>query len=330
MHVIDMHCDTLMKACFQDVQNAWNANIYEMPDCSVDLKRLHESGAMAQFFAIFMPDPMAFEWLKIPVISDEKYISTCVRIFEQSTTVHADIVAAARNAADIRKNYGDGKVSAVLTMEDGRAVNGKMENLERFYDMGIRALSLTWNTPNCFGYPNSKDASIMSKGLTDFGKDAVVYMQELGILVDVSHLSDGGFYDVAKLCKKPFVATHSNVRALSPHQRNLTDDMLRILGDAGGVAGINFGPEFLNADTTCKDSTTAQIAAHARYMADCGGVDCVALGSDFDGIEGNLEVNSPLKMELLEASLKAEGFTSNEIDKIAHRNVLRVMEAAVK
>ncbi len=209
-------------------------------------------------------------------------------------------------------------------------MDGKLENIKRFYDMGVRVLSLTWNAPNCFGFPNSTDPEIMSKGLTDFGKDAIIYMQELGMLVDVSHLSDGGFYDVANICKKPFVATHSNCRSLSPHQRNLTDDMLRVLGDAGGVTGINLGPEFLNADITCKDSTAALMAAHARHMANHGGVGCVALGSDFDGVEGSLQISDPTKMELLADALKAEGFTSSEIDQIAWGNAMRVLEEAVK
>lgn len=227
-------------------------------------------------------------------------------------------------------NFADGKLSAVFTIEDGRAVQGKMENIKRFYDMGVRAMTLTWNFENCFGAPNSKDPAIMNKGLTDFGKEAIVYMQELGMLVDVSHLSDGGFYDVANICKKPFVATHSNARALCPHQRNLKDDMIRLLGNAGGVTGLNFGPEFLNEDITCKDSTAKLMAKHARHIANLGGVDCVAVGSDFDGIEGNLEISSPAKMELLADALKAEGFTAAEVDKIANGNVLRVMDEATK
>lgn len=330
MNGIDMHCDTLMAAHTLNLSDMSKANIYQLPSCSVDLERLHQGGMMAQFFAIFLLPPGAEKYLKLSApIPDEEYIANCVQILRQSVDAHRDIVAMAGSAGEIRENWKQGKVSAVLTMEDGRAVDGKLENIKRFFDMGVRAMSLTWNAPNCFGYPNSSDPAAMAKGLTDFGKEAVAYMQELGMLVDVSHLSDGGFYDVAQICQKPFVATHSNSRALSPHQRNLTDDMLRVLGDKGGVAGINFGPEFLNADITAKRSTAALIAAHARHMADVGGIDCVALGTDFDGIQGDLEVDSPLKMTILEGALKAEGFTSREIDKIAHENVLRVLEAAM-
>lgn len=218
----------------------------------------------------------------------------------------------------------------MLTMEDGRAVAGQLENLKRFYDMGFRAISLTWNMPNCFGSPNSADPEVMSQGLTEFGRNAVAYMQELGILVDVSHLSEGGFYDVASICKKPFAATHSNSRALSPHPRNLSDEQLKVLGSAGGVTGLNFGPEFLNKDTSCKESTIELIVNHISHIANAGGVECVALGSDFDGIGGNLEISDCTKVNLLVPALKKAGFDSEDIEKIFYKNVLRVMKDTMK
>lgn len=328
MRTIDMHCDTLMLAYFRDHDKPADADIFETPG-SIDLDRLHRSGAMAQFFAAFLPSKKMFERWGVPQISDDDYISFCKQILDNSVAKHSDIAALACTAEDIRKNYAAGKTSAVFTLEDGRAVDGKLENLKRFYDMGVRAISLTWNFENCFGYPNSTDPAIMNKGLTDFGKEAVAYMQQLGMLVDVSHLSDGGFYDVAKVCTKPFVATHSNARVVSPHPRNLTDDMLRTLGDAGGVAGINFCPQFLSADLTCKDSRAADMAANARHMADVGGMDCVAIGTDFDGFFGNLEVSDPTKMDILAQALKAQSFSDDQIDKIFSGNVLRVMDEAV-
>lgn len=126
------------------------------------------------------------------------------------------------------------------------------------------------------------------------------------------------------------MATHSNARALCPHQRNLTDDMIKILGNAGGATGINFGPEFLNEDITCKDSTAALMAKHARHIADVGGIDCVGIGSDFDGIMGNLEISDCSKLAVLESALAKEGFSGDEIEKIFYKNVLRVMEDAMK
>lgn len=327
MKFIDTHCDSLMVALMRGGENP---DLYDSSCISVDFKRMKEGGQMAQFFAIFLPPQEGYRIMGIPEIPEEEYIASCHRILMTNIEKYSDEVGLARNAKELLENEEAGKLSAVLSMEDGRAVWGKMENLKYFYDLGVRALSLTWNQENCFGAPNSKDPEIMNRGLTDFGKEAVDYMQELGMLVDVSHLSDGGFKDVADICRKPFIATHSNCRALSPHQRNLTDEMLRVLGNAGGVAGINFGPEFLNEDVECKVSTAALMARHAKHMADAGGIECVGIGSDLDGIQGNLEISDCSKVYLLEDALKKEGFTSEDIEKIFWKNTFRVIQEAVK
>lgn len=327
MKFIDMHCDTLAVLLFRDKEKA---DLFDSKIISVDFKRMLAGDQLAQFFAIYLMPHAAFKMLGAEDMPDEEYIAALRKYLLDNVDKHSDIIAMAYNGDDVEKNRARGLMSAVLTMEDGRAVDGKLDNVKRFYDMGIRALSLTWNASNCFGAPNSADPQVMKTGLTPFGKDAVAYMQELGMLVDVSHLSEGGFYDVAAICKKPFVATHSNSIALCPHQRNLTDDQIRILGNTGSVTGINFGPEFLNMDISCKDSTAAVMAKHARHIANVGGIDCVGLGSDFDGVEGNLEINDCSKMQILIDSLKAEGFTENEIEKIFYRNTLRVMKESMK
>lgn len=327
-YAIDMHCDTLMKAY---LNSGDTADIYDMPDANIDLKRLVSGGAMAQFLAIFIvPQALYTSYLHREPIPDEVYIAGCKKVFENTLERHPDLVSRACNASDIEQNSKDGKVSAVLTMEDGVAVQGDMANLDRYYDMGVRALSLTWNFENCFGFPNSKDPEIMAKGLKPFGIEAIKHMQDIGMLVDVSHLSDGGFWDVAKYCTKPFVATHSNCRALSPHTRNMTDDMIKALYKAGGVMGINFGPEFLNVSPENRNSTIERMVAMAQHEKEIAGVEVIALGTDFDGIEGNLEVDGPDKMHLLCDALVKNGFSLEDVDKITHGNILRVMKEAVK
>ena len=236
MKSIDMHCDTLMHAYFHHGEGA---DIYHMPEAMVDVRRLREGGALAQFFAIFVPSRWEDrDWHGREPVSQEEYIRRCVRILERTIRAHGDIMAPALRAEDILSNRARGKLSAVLTIEDGGVVRGDMARLEWLYGLGVRVLGLTWNYANCFGAPNSQDPAVMSAGLTPFGRDAVVRMQELGMLVDVSHLSDGGFRDVAALVRRPFVATHSNCRAFSPHPRNLTDEMIRALADRGGVLRI--------------------------------------------------------------------------------------------
>lgn len=327
MRFIDMHCDSLMKLFFLDAQNA---DLYDSKVTSVDFKRMEAAGQTAQFFAVFLPPLNAYEMFHLTPVSDEDYIKTLHGYLLNNVKTHSDTIGLAHNIKELKANEKAGKMSAVLTMEDGRAADGKMENLKRFYDMGFRALSLTWNFENCFGFPNSRETSVMNKGLTDFGRAAVSYMQELGMLVDVSHLSDGGFYDVAAICKNPFAATHSNCRQLSPHQRNLTDDMIRVLGGKGGVAGINFGPEFLNKDISCKDSTALLMAEHALHMSNIGGIECVGIGTDFDGINGNLEIADCSQMDVLEHALQKKGFTGSGIEKIFYKNVRRIVGDTMK
>lgn len=194
MKYIDMHCDTLMEAFF-----AGREDICEFPKAMVDLKRMEKGECMAQFFAVFLPCDDIWEWYQKKPVSDDEYILACENVFHTSIKRNADILAYAGSEGDILENQKKGRMSAVLTMEDGRPVQGKMERLEDFYKRGFRLISLTWNDKNCFGSPNSRKAEIMKEGLTSFGKDAVARMNELGMLVDVSHLSDGGFYDVAEI-----------------------------------------------------------------------------------------------------------------------------------
>ena len=185
MQYIDMHCDSLMTLFYEDRERA---ELFESRYTAVDFKRMQAGNALAQFFAIFVIPRDRYGMHGIEPISDEEYIETLYRYFRDNLKRHDDVIRAARNAAELEANRAAGRMSAVLTMEDGRAVDGKLENVKRYYDMGVWAMNLTWNAENCFGFPNSRDPEIMGRGLTEFGKSAVEYMQELGMLVDVSHL----------------------------------------------------------------------------------------------------------------------------------------------
>ncbi|MEG0168234.1 MAG: dipeptidase [Ruthenibacterium sp.] len=314
---IDLHCDTLMQAWLQQQDD-----VFSMSNSMVDVKRLQAGGCVAQFFAIFM---LPIDAEKHFFVEDDAYISALEHIFQNTLACHSDSIAFAGNIADFNKNAASKKISAFLTLEDGRAINGSFEKLNRFYDMGVRLISLTWNHSNCLGSPHSDDAIAMRQGLTAFGKQAILRMNELGILIDVSHLSDGGFADVLRISTKPFVASHSNCRALSPHSRNLTDEMLKALAEKGGVAGINFAPGFLSSDITITESKLTDILAQLRHMIQIGGIECAAIGTDFDGITGKLDIDSANKMPLLFEALEHAGFTADEIEHIATKNVQRVL-----
>ena len=332
MNYIDMHCDTLAKAAAQQKKTAG-----ELRNTMVDAKRLHQCGAKAQFFAMFLQQKREENWSDPGLAYTEKnnlwYTDAEIRkqmqdmyeVYQNTMETCSDIIAPAYNYEGLQRNWQQKKVSAFLTVENGCVVDGKMERLEQLYQMGVRLITLTWNDDNCFGHPHAKDAGRMQLGLTPFGKEAVTYMTECGILVDVSHLSDGGFYDVAELVKGPFVASHSNCRELAPATRNLTDDMIRILAEHGGVCGLNFYPPFLNTDPVDKVSRIERMCEHVKHLVNVGGIECVGIGTDFDGIEGNLEIADCMEMEKLFAALQKKGFCEDDIERIAYKNVERVI-----
>lgn len=322
---IDMHCDTLLRSLTEGSGTLFDGAGMQ------SIRQMQEAGQLCQFFAVFFPPrdvPPGNPGFVLP--PDETFFQILVQNLKTEVNAHGDMIQMAYRYEDIMANQRAGKMSAVLTVEDGRMVNGEMEKLEYLYEEGVRAISLTWNGANCFGFPNSREKEIMEAGLTSFGKEALERMNELGILIDVSHLSDGGFYDVARISKKPFAATHSNCRALTPHPRNLTDEMIRLLAEKGGVSGLNFGPEFVSPDGTDRKSTIENLAAHVLHFIQVGGEDCVGLGTDFDGVGGQLEIGHPAQMYLLFDMLKKKGLTERQLEKLASGNVLRVFHDAVK
>lgn len=326
MKFIDLHCDTLSILALSDEEISLKSN----DKTSVDFERLKKGNALAQFFAIYLPSEATYEKLKKEPMDDDEYILKSVKILKEAIEENPDLIAMAYNAEDIKRNKAEGKMSAILTIEDGRSIEGKLEKIKQYYDLGVRLITLTWNHENSLGYPNSKDPEIMKKGLKAFGIEAIEYMNDLGIIVDVSHLSDGGFYDVARVSKRPFIASHSNARAISPHQRNLTDEMIKIISDKGGVVGLNFCPPFLNQDAKGQDSTIELMVKHLNHIRNVGGEDVIALGSDLDGIGGNLEIDSCDKIPLLFKALEKAGWSSRLIEKLAYENALRVIGDVMK
>ena len=153
-------------------------------------------------------------------------------------------------------------------------------------------------------------------------------MNKMGVIVDVSHLSDGGFWDVVRICKenhKPFVASHSACRALTPHSRNLTDEMIRAIAECGGTIGLNYSAGFISPDIHSHTSRIDDMVRHMKHLYQVGGIECMALGGDLDGIRGDLEIDSTDKTLWLLERLKKEGFTESQIDKIAYDNMFRLI-----
>lgn len=323
---IDLHCDTLTQANFH-----FRHDLRHLPLEQLDLGRLQQGGARAQFFAICLPRIETVRRLGRLYEGDWKHIRRLAGILYHNCAVHSDRIALCKSAADLEANTASGRISAVLAVEDGRDIGGDLERLSLYYRLGVRLITLTWNYPNCFGFPNQPgeqrpSASEMARGLTRFGKEAVEEMNRLGILIDVSHLSDGGFFDVAALSKKPFVASHSNCRALCDHPRNLTDEMIRVIASKGGVIGLNQNPPFLQEDANTSRYET--LVRHLAHMRDVGGIDCVALGADFDGCKRSYRMcmRGPRDYPVLAEHLLKNGFSQDETEKIFYRNAERILQ----
>jgi membrane dipeptidase len=250
------------------------------------------------------------------------YVCLKAHAYMVRTAANADLIAPAHCVADILANKAAGKMSGVLTVEDGVALDGKIERVDEFYQKGVRMIGLTWNYENCIGYPCKDDAAEHMLGLKPFGIEAVQRMNELGIMIDTSHLSEGGFWDVVKHSSKPFMASHSCARALRNHRRNLTDEQLRALAEKGGICGVNFYSAFLHTDGDL--TKIDDIVRHMVYIADKAGIETVAMGSDFDGIDCELEMKDFSGFPALIEKMQ-KYFTDDEIDLITHKNFLRIL-----
>lgn len=327
MKIIDMHCDTIGELFSS--KDGERGGTLRKNGLHVDLTRMKESGYMLQNFALFVRmrqdrDP----W--------EQVCGLC-GFYERQLEENRDMIAGVYRFSDIEENERAGRMSALLTVEEGGVCKGEPEKLRELYDRGVRMMTLTWNFPNELGWPNFRKGGTgrepeTEKGLTERGRMFVALMEEMGMIPDVSHLSDKGFYDVLETAKKPFVASHSNAREICPNVRNLTDDMIRKLAERGGVMGLNFFADFLESarEGTENPGTVAAVARHARHIADTGGIGVLGLGSDFDGIDTNRELPGAQSMGRLWEAMKAEGFTERQLDDVFWRNVMRVYRDTLK
>lgn len=227
-----------------------------------------------------------------------------------------------------------GVLAAVMHMEGVEAIKKDLDALGVLYETGLRSLGPVWSRPNAFGSGvpfNFPDTPDIGPGLTPAGKELVRMCNHLGILVDLSHLNEKGFWDVASITDAPLVASHSGVWKLCRSPRNLTDDQLQAVGESGGIVGVNFARAFLRKDGLGdKRTTVEEIAKHVDYIADKIGVDHVGLGSDFDGTQVPQDMKDASGLPLLLDALRQRGFKGPALQKIAHGNWLRVLKETWK
>lgn len=306
MYTADLHCDTISKI-YHSRKRKEAAELRSNP-FQVDIQKLRQGNYILQNFAVFVDleqdgDPYQCAKDQIAVLKAEIH-------------KNADKIRQVTSVTEILQNQAKGRISALLTLEEGEACKGDIKKLEEFYAEGVRMMTFTWNYDNSLG---TKD------GLTKRGITFLENMERLGILPDVSHLSEAGFYDVCRYSTKPFVASHSNAAALCGHKRNLTDTMIRMLAERGGIIGVNYYGLFLEEPKNgIACGRVQRIADHILHMIQIGGISCVGLGSDFDGFDGRLELSDCSKIELLETELRRRGLKNSEIEAVFYQNVLRI------
>lgn len=313
MHIVDLHCDTL-DCLLEDKLNGRHYNLYRR-EGHLDLKRMEEQGYLLQVFAGFIN----LSKVESAYARGKQYVN----LFQQLCAEYSPYIAPVKFFQDIERNQKNGQMSALLSIEDGSVLEGSLERLREFYLDGVRLITLTWNHPNEIGYPRGHE-----EGLTVKGKEIVEMMQQEGMMVDVSHLSDAGFWDVAEIMHKPFIASHSNARSICNHKRNLTNEQIKTIATKGGVIGLNYYDAFLEEDA--KKLSIDSFLKHINHILDIGGEDVLALGSDFDGIDTNPVLTDVSALPNLWDAMERDGISPRIMDKIKSENALRMMREVLK
>ncbi len=348
--VIDTHSDCTQRIAYDGIDFA-----RAQPDMHVDLPKMRAGGLDAQFFSIFVGP-----WQAKP----EGYYAEAMKQFDAVHAMiqaHPETIAWARTAADIRANAERKRISALFGVEGGHALlpggeTEMLEHLRTFYARGARYLTLTWSIASPLGGSSGDDSD--GQGLTDVGRRIIDEMQRLGMMIDVSHVSDPLFWDVVRYARKPVIASHSSARELANVPRNMSDAMLRAVARNGGAVCVNFGPAFLDQDFYAREQAVfarvrglglppkeswrtvreevarlpgvplARLVDHIDHIAKVAGIDHVCLGSDFDGIPATpVGLEDVSKLPALTAELVRRGYAPGDIEKILGGNVLRVLAA---
>lgn len=322
MKIIDLHCDAFMQ-----VMNNPQMDIYHK-DGHINLEKMQKGGYLLQCFAMFINMGKTNEPFKAVI--------EMIDCYYQNINKYPQYIKPVYSYQDLKDNIQNNLMSALLTVEEGGVLEGKLSYLRILHQLGVRMITLTWNYPNEIGYPNidmTKISEYKDKiktmidneyGLTPKGIEIIKAMEELGIIIDVSHLGDKGVRDVLKYTTRPFVASHSNARTVCDFPRNLPDDLLLAMKERGCLIGINYCPDFVKENAN--KMVISDLIEHIDYLKHLIGIDCICLGSDFDGISGNLELKDASELPKLVQALLEHGYTTEEVKKITSENALKFFE----
>ncbi|WP_422372472.1 dipeptidase [Hoeflea sp.] len=313
----------------------------------LDLPRMRKAGFAGGFFAIYIPSPHEGDIGDIQAMMDNPPYDLPLPSLMDATQTQAIALAMAghlmwmertsngamkicRSAADLRHCLESGTIAAIMHMEGAEAIGPDLDALYVFHDMGLRSLGPVWSRPTVFGhgvpfrFPSFPDTG---PGLTEAGKDLVRACNELKIMIDLSHLNEKGFDDVASLSDAPLVATHSNAHAVTPSSRNLTDRQLATIRDSGGMVGLNFATVFLREDgRKATDCGWDPVMRHLDHLIEKLGEDHVGFGSDFDGAELPEVIGDVTGVPALIGEMRKHGFGDELIEKVARKNWVSLLE----
>ena len=318
----------------------------------IDLPRMREGGFGGGFFAVFvpsnssiggfpgaMPDSTATSYeIPLPAPLDHTYARTITikgiaSLFRLEAESEGQIKIV-RTADELTTALGQNVIAAVLHFEGAEAIDPDLDALEVFYQAGLRSLGLAWSRPNVFAqgvpfkFPGSPDTG---PGLSDAGRQLVTACNRLGILIDLAHINEQGFWDTAGISHAPLVVTHAGAHARCPSTRNLTDKQLDAIKESGGVVGVNFHVGFLREDGRREpDTPLSEIVRHIDYIAGRIGIEHVAFGSDFDGAIMPLDLGDVAGMPKLLSTLRDHGYDEDALRKITHENWIRVLRKTWK
>jgi membrane dipeptidase len=346
--VFDGHNDTLLNLHLPD--RGEGRSFFERSNLGhIDLIRAREGGFGGGFFACYTPNPEDDGWNEesaLMVTENGYEVSGAPPLDPEYARDFADglvkdlhhlqeesdgALRIVRSADELEGCLRDGTVAAILHFEGAENLGSEPGALESYYEAGLRSLGLVWSRPNAyaegvpFKFPSSPDTG---SGLTAVGRELVRECNRLGILVDLSHLNEKGFWDVAEISHAPLVATHSNAHALCPASRNLTDRQLDAIRDSDGMVGVNFAVGFLREDGgESEDTPLETILRHVDYLVERAGIDRVGFGSDFDGAKVPEGIGDVSGLPDLLAVLHDAGYDDATLRKLAHENWVRVLRS---
>lgn len=339
--VFDGHNDVLLRLWSKKAGNPVDAFLKGDGEGHIDVPRMIKGGMAGGFFAIFVPSPQEGdlpddEEMNPPLaasVGQLNALNTTVSMasllfrIEQASDGQFKVC---RTVGELRAAMAAGQIAAIFHIEGAEPIDAELKALDVLHQAGLRSLGIVWSRDNVFGhgvpfrYPSTPDTG---PGLTEAGKALVKRCNELKIMIDLSHLNEQGFWDVAKLSAAPLVATHSNAHAICSVSRNLTDAQIRAVGQSGGMIGLNFANGFLRSDGRWQsENGLDSMMRHLDHLLKHAGEDCVGLGSDFDGARIPSQIGDVTGLQNLTAAMSAHGYGDQLMKKLTTENWMRVLE----